>query len=389
MSAGTFQDINGLWFVASAIQPGNYTGQDILGNRFSFGPLTYTLPASLVANGVLTVNSAGTATSFTTSPASLTPISQINGQLATSTSATITNAGTPGVVTWTYKLTVYDQFGCETLADAGASTTTGNATLTGSNYNIITAPATLPAGAVGWNVYRTVVGTSPTTTGIIGQITSGGGTLNDTALVGDGSTVPTFNETGVCAPYAAVGPNATAYGAYLITPYPQALGGAGAASSPNGNGPTANTPRVLMFVCDRTITVNRVSMNVIANVAASTCNVGIYRADGGRKLIDVTFSSGSIAIVTTTTAVTPGYGQSGFPFTFYAGRTYYFACSSSSASTVTLEGASQAAGINNLFNTVHARFGYAGNTTSAAVMPATLGTITAQSASAVLALWEP
>lgn len=58
MSVGTFQDINGLWFVASAIQPGNYTGQDILGNRFSFGPLAYSLPTALT-NGQLIIGSTG------------------------------------------------------------------------------------------------------------------------------------------------------------------------------------------------------------------------------------------------------------------------------------------------------------------------------------------
>ena len=103
--------------------------------------------------------------------------------LAVPAAPVVTNGGTPGAVTWTYKISALSGGG-ETAVGAAGSTTTGAATLTSTNYNIITWPA-IP-GASAYKVYRTAVGTSPTSTGLIGTTLLN--TFNDTGIAGDGST---------------------------------------------------------------------------------------------------------------------------------------------------------------------------------------------------------
>lgn len=128
-------------------------------------------------------------------------------QLATPGVPVITTAGTAGAQTWTYKIVARSGFGATlgmTPASTGGSTTTGNATLTTANFNIITFPSV--PGAVAYDVYRTAAGTTPSTTGKIGTVSAtfaiGGAqpatyVLNDTALAADSTTAPTVNTTGI------------------------------------------------------------------------------------------------------------------------------------------------------------------------------------------------
>lgn len=122
-------------------------------------------------------------------------------QIASGPTPTITTSGTAGTSTWTYVIVPKDINGQASAAGTAASTTTGNATLTGSNYNVISWP--LVSGAYSYDVYRTAKGTSPSTLGFIGNVlstaaTSGNGSafLNDTGLAGNGATAPTVNTTG-------------------------------------------------------------------------------------------------------------------------------------------------------------------------------------------------
>ena len=99
---------------------------------------------------------------------------------------TVTPQGTTGASTWTYKIEAInaDQ---TSIASAGGSTATGNATLSSSNFNRITWTAV--TGATSYRIYRTAVATSPTTTGVIAVV----GTvlqLDDTGLAGDSATAP-------------------------------------------------------------------------------------------------------------------------------------------------------------------------------------------------------
>jgi hypothetical protein len=114
--------------------------------------------------------------------------------LATPGSITVAPQGTGGAVTWTYKLVARLADGTTTQAGAASSTAAGNATLDGTNFNRLTWSAV--TGAASYDVYRTVAGTTPATTGKIVSATTAL-TADDKALAGGGETAPTTNGTGV------------------------------------------------------------------------------------------------------------------------------------------------------------------------------------------------
>lgn len=110
----------------------------------------------------------------------------------------ISNVGTGGAATWTYKV-VARKGTAYTIAGAAGSTATGNATLTVSNYNHI---KWLPVDdAESYDVYRTVSGGTPASLGKIGNVLPAAFEtdpvtgikyifLDDKALVGDASSAP-------------------------------------------------------------------------------------------------------------------------------------------------------------------------------------------------------
>lgn len=111
-----------------------------------------------------------------------------SGSLSTPAAPVITPVGTTGASTWTYKVVAInaDQ---TSIASAAGSTSTGNATLSATNNNQVAwAAITL---ATGYQIYRTAVATSPTTTGLIGTVGAGVLAFNDTGIAGDLSTAPT------------------------------------------------------------------------------------------------------------------------------------------------------------------------------------------------------
>ena len=106
--------------------------------------------------------------------------------LSTPSAPTITNNGAAGATTWTYRVEALNRDQTSIASGAG-STATGNATLTSSNSNRVTWSAV--TGATSYRIWRTVAGTSPTTTGAIG-ITGNVTTFDDTGLAGDAATFP-------------------------------------------------------------------------------------------------------------------------------------------------------------------------------------------------------
>lgn len=117
--------------------------------------------------------------------------------LSTPGSITVTPQGTPGTTTRTYKLVAINASG-STNAGAASTTTTSHAVLNGTNFNRLTWTAV--TGAVGYWVYRTVSDATPSTTGRIatlGAVT----TYDDQAAVGDSTTAPTTNTTGLASPF--------------------------------------------------------------------------------------------------------------------------------------------------------------------------------------------
>lgn len=122
--------------------------------------------------------------------------------LATSPTPVVTHSGTAGVVTWTYKIVACTSNNYCSAGGTAASTSTGNATLTSSNFNIITIPPI--TGAAFYKVYRTAHGTTPSTNGLIATVYpsqySGSIFVNDTALAGDAATATAINNTAAIVP---------------------------------------------------------------------------------------------------------------------------------------------------------------------------------------------
>jgi len=72
--------------------------------------------------------------------------------------------GTPGSTTWGYKVSAFSDCG-ESLASSEVTTTTGNATLNGTNFNRVTWPRV--DRAIKYSIYRSTAGGTPSTTGLI------------------------------------------------------------------------------------------------------------------------------------------------------------------------------------------------------------------------------
>jgi hypothetical protein len=117
-------------------------------------------------------------------------------------SPAITSAGTTGSTTWSYKLTAVNWKGEESAPSTAGTITTGSATLSPANYNVIA------INNGGWynnfgvdhyNVYRTTSGGTPSSTGLIGQLRCNGFAQEfvnffDTGLTTSGS-LPTTDHT--------------------------------------------------------------------------------------------------------------------------------------------------------------------------------------------------
>jgi hypothetical protein len=122
--------------------------------------------------------------------------------------------GTGGSTVYTYEITYVNALG-ETIASSTVSTgAAGNATLSGSNYNIVSWTAA-PAGASDVNVYGRVSGSL----GLLATVAVGTTTWNDTGGVSPGAAAPSTNTTGnissvfsastQCLPQAWLGTDST------------------------------------------------------------------------------------------------------------------------------------------------------------------------------------
>lgn len=108
---------------------------------------------------------------------------------------TVTPSGTPGVTSYSYRVVAVAGTKV-TDASAAGSTTTGNATLTGSDFNRVAWSA--PAGAVGVTEYRVYRSVGGATQGLIGTVAVGTTQFDDTGLAAAGS-VPAQNTTQMAA----------------------------------------------------------------------------------------------------------------------------------------------------------------------------------------------
>jgi len=133
---------------------------------------------------------------------------------------------------------------------------------------------------------------------------------------------------------------------------------------------SANIITAVQFQLLASYTIRKISLRVGTGVASSSVNIGIYDSSGNR-LID----SGAIA---TTASGTNQSVTLGTPVTLAPG-TYYFAQSATGSTNTVLAFGLALNGSANLLNLNSVRVGQAANATSGGVMPATLGTITADS----------
>jgi hypothetical protein len=110
--------------------------------------------------------------------------------LVTPGSPLVSPQGTTGATSYSYKVVARNSLGTSVASQAG-TTTTGNATLSGSNFNRLT--WTEVPYAASYDIYRTVGGA---TTGKIVSATTAL-TADDTGLAGDSAAEPTVNTSGV------------------------------------------------------------------------------------------------------------------------------------------------------------------------------------------------
>lgn len=125
--------------------------------------------------------------------------------MATPSAPTVTPGGTPGSTAYSYKVVICEDgptCAYHTAASSAGSTSTGNATLSSTNYNLLSAYVDSYSGQLGRciNVYRTAGGA---TQGLIGNCVWK--QFKDTGLTGDSTTAPstnttTLDETGLTAP---------------------------------------------------------------------------------------------------------------------------------------------------------------------------------------------
>lgn len=103
---------------------------------------------------------------------------------------TVTNVGTTGSTTYTYYIVATDAWGNKTLVSPAGTTTTGNATLSSTNYNTISWQPV--QGAVSYDVLKGNTSTA-LATGVTGT------SINDTGQSTSTYTAPTSNTTGIKA----------------------------------------------------------------------------------------------------------------------------------------------------------------------------------------------
>lgn len=114
----------------------------------------------------------------------------------------VTPTGTPGSTVYTYALVAFGSTG-NTAGSPTLSTGTGNASLSGTNYNLVQFVPTASIGATNWCVWRTAGGVTQGKIGCVPAVGTVNNTQNadtyffkDTGLTGDGSALPAINTTG-------------------------------------------------------------------------------------------------------------------------------------------------------------------------------------------------
>jgi hypothetical protein len=127
----------------------------------------------------------------------------VAGQMAQPAAPTVTPNTTGGGTTVAYAIVGRTSSGLTSQVSTATQITTSAAVLSASVFNTIT--GTLQTGFAYYDIYRTVAGGTPNTTGKIGTVAASTllkspsattFTFTDTGIAGDGSTAPAINTTG-------------------------------------------------------------------------------------------------------------------------------------------------------------------------------------------------
>ena len=183
------------------LSPGNGTTGGRIPRLFTAGD-----SADLIRDNIILTLNAAAPTKITASSGGAATVNIVLDTPGADASATpnTENVGAAGfavtgfanptaATTYTYRLVARLADGTTTEAGATSTTAAGHATLSATNYNALSWSAV--AGASSYDVYRTVAGTTPSTTGKIVSATTAL-TADDKALPGGGETAPTMDGTG-------------------------------------------------------------------------------------------------------------------------------------------------------------------------------------------------
>ena len=110
---------------------------------------------------------------------------------------TVTNIGTTGVTTYGYRVSAINSVG-ETLASSTVTTTTGNASLTSSNFNRVTWNRVI--GATGYKIYGRTSGSE-----LLMATTTTANHFDDTGVITPSGALPSSNTTGYSSTRTSIG----------------------------------------------------------------------------------------------------------------------------------------------------------------------------------------
>lgn len=152
----------------SGISAGTNTNALVVGNSGSLKPTGTGVVQATQLGGLLTDSISGLIMNGGGRPQNLT----------------VTPTGATGSTTWTYGIRPVFFNGAAGDTATAVSISNGNATLNGTNYNALSWSAF--SGAVSYQIFRTVAGGTPSTTGIIATV--GTTTYSDQGAAGDSTT---------------------------------------------------------------------------------------------------------------------------------------------------------------------------------------------------------
>ena len=256
------------------------------------------------------------------------------------------------------------------IQDSGGTCGGGGSTPTGTGFIHVTSGTQDGASKlVDLTAATDVAANQGTTTTVLHGNAAGQGSFGKVALTADVSgSLPPAN--------GGVASSSVASQDYFLAP----AGIIGATSSANRGAQTSNKVQGCQFDLDRSVTFTRMSVWVVTTSNGNHENIGIYNGAGTSLLVQGTVtlgaSSGVIGTATVSqTTLNPG--------------TYWLETSPDNATSALIAFGTMSTGTSLLNGGSIVRNGASANSTSAGVMPASLGVVTANTTGCAQVLLEP